>query len=128
MRDVVNFSPWSDRAAAAKALCSMITAGLLPASGGTVSIDGKLVARPRTEIGIVFQSPVLLEWRTALGNVMLQAEAKKLERAAAERRARKLLDAVGLADSSKNTRTSSRAACASGSRSVERSFMNPITL
>jgi NitT/TauT family transport system ATP-binding protein len=54
------------------------------------------VARPRTEIGIVFQSPVLLEWRTALGNVMLQAEAKKLERAAAERRARKLLDAVGL--------------------------------
>ncbi|MFZ2135941.1 MAG: ABC transporter ATP-binding protein [Xanthobacteraceae bacterium] len=79
-----------------KSTLLMITAGLLPASGGTVSIDGKLVARPRTEIGIVFQSPVLLEWRTALGNVMLQAEAKKLERAAAERRARKLLDAVGL--------------------------------
>jgi NitT/TauT family transport system ATP-binding protein len=45
----------------------------------------------------VFQNPVLLEWRTALGNVMLQAEAKKLERGSAERRARALLAAVGLA-------------------------------
>jgi NitT/TauT family transport system ATP-binding protein len=40
---------------------------------------------------------VLLEWRTALGNVMLQAEAKRLDRASAERRARDLLAAVGLA-------------------------------
>jgi ABC-type taurine transport system ATPase subunit len=40
--------------------------------------------------GIVFQNPVLLEWRTALGNIMLQAEARKLDRAAAERRACRL--------------------------------------
>jgi NitT/TauT family transport system ATP-binding protein len=45
----------------------------------------------------VFQSPVLLEWRTALGNIMLQAEARRLDRKAAERRARELLAAVGLA-------------------------------
>src|SRR5258708_22717351 len=74
----------------------MIAAGLLRPSNGGVSIDGAVVARPRTDIGIVFQSPVLLEWRTALGNVMLQAEAKKLERTAAKRRARDLLGAVGL--------------------------------
>jgi NitT/TauT family transport system ATP-binding protein len=79
-----------------KSTLLMIAAGLLPASGGAVSIDGARVAGPRTDIGIVFQSPVLLEWRTALGNVMLQAEAKKLERGAAERRARELLAAVGL--------------------------------
>src|ERR1700730_8057247 len=79
-----------------KSTLLMIAAGLMPPSSGAVTIDGALVTRPRTDIGIVFQSPVLLEWRTALGNVMLQAEAKKLERAAAERRARKLLDAVGL--------------------------------
>ena len=36
----------------------------------------------------MFQSPVLLEWRTALGNVMLQAEAKKLERSGAPSGAR----------------------------------------
>src|SRR2546430_12744508 len=74
----------------------MIAAGLLRPSSGAVSIDGAVVTRPRTDIGIVFQSPVLLEWRTALGNVMLQAEAKRLERSSAERRARDLLAAAGL--------------------------------
>jgi NitT/TauT family transport system ATP-binding protein len=74
----------------------MIAAGLLRPSSGAVIIDGAPVTRPRTDIGIVFQSPVLLEWRTALGNVMLQAEAKRLERAAAQGRARELLRAVGL--------------------------------
>jgi NitT/TauT family transport system ATP-binding protein len=84
-----------------KSTLLMIAAGLLPASSGAVTVDGELVSAPRTEVGIVFQSPVLLEWRTALGNVMLQAEAKKLdkklERGAAERRARELLASVGLA-------------------------------
>src|SRR5438067_8264202 len=79
-----------------KSTLLMIAAGLLRPSSGTISIDGELITRARTDIGIVFQSPVLLEWRTALGNVMLQAEAKKLERTAAERRARELLGAVGL--------------------------------
>src|SRR5256885_16743429 len=75
----------------------MTAAGLMPASGGVVAIDGTQIEGPRTDSGIVFQSPVLLEWRTALGNVMLQAEAKRLDRSSAERRARALLDAVGLA-------------------------------
>ncbi len=80
-----------------KSTLLMIAAGLMSPSSGLVAIDGSAVTRPRTDIGIVFQSPVLLEWRTALGNVMLQAEAKKLERGPAERRARALLAAVGLA-------------------------------
>jgi NitT/TauT family transport system ATP-binding protein len=80
-----------------KSTLLMIAAGLLPPSSGMIAVDGEPVRRPRTDIGIVFQSPVLLEWRTALANVMLQAEAKKLERSAAERRARELLDSVGLA-------------------------------
>jgi NitT/TauT family transport system ATP-binding protein len=53
-----------------KSTLLMIAAGLVPPSSGAVSIDGSLVTRPRTDIGIVFQTPVLLEWRTALGNVM----------------------------------------------------------
>ncbi len=81
-----------------KSTLLMIAAGLMPPSSGVVAVDGTPVTRPRTDIGIVFQSPVLLEWRTALGNVMLQAEAKKLERRAAERRARELLASVGLAE------------------------------
>ena len=80
-----------------KSTLLMIAAGLMAPSSGAVMVDGETVVAPRTEIGIVFQNPVLLEWRTALGNVMLQAEAKKLERGSAERRARALLAAVGLA-------------------------------
>jgi len=79
-----------------KSTLMMIAAGLMAPSSGRVVVDGEIIAAPRTEIGIVFQSPVLLEWRTALGNVMLQAEAKRLDRASAERRARDLLAAVGL--------------------------------
>jgi NitT/TauT family transport system ATP-binding protein len=80
-----------------KSTLMMIAAGLLPASNGLVFVRGQRVVAPRTDIGIIFQSPVLLEWRTALGNIMLQAEARHLDRKAAERRARELLAAVGLA-------------------------------
>src|SRR6266516_4421314 len=79
-----------------KSTLLMIAAGLIRPSSGAVIFDGRPVDRARTDIGIVFQSPVLLEWRTALGNVMLQAEAKKLESRAARRRARELRGAVGL--------------------------------
>jgi NitT/TauT family transport system ATP-binding protein len=81
-----------------KSTLMMIAAGLLAPSSGSVSVEGRRIDRPRTDIGIVFQSPVLLEWRTALGNVMLQAEARRMDRKAAEQRARELLVSVGLAE------------------------------
>jgi len=80
-----------------KSTLLMIAAGLIPASSGLVAVEGQQVERPRTSIGIVFQSPVLLEWRTALGNVLLQTEARGSSRTASEARARELLAAVGLA-------------------------------
>jgi len=80
-----------------KSTLMMIAAGLVSASSGAVIAEGVRVTRPRTDIGIVFQSPVLLDWRTALENVMLQAEARNLDRAAAEVTARALLEQVGLA-------------------------------
>ena len=79
-----------------KSTLLMIAAGLVPPSGGAVKVGDRTVQRPRTDIGIVFQSPVLLDWRTALGNVMLQAEARKMNRKDAEARARELLTTVGL--------------------------------
>ena len=46
--------------------------GLLPASAGEIQIGGTRVDGPPDNIGIVFQSPVLLAWRTVLDNVLLQ--------------------------------------------------------
>jgi NitT/TauT family transport system ATP-binding protein len=80
-----------------KSTLLMIAAGLVRPSLGIVQTADRRIDGPRTDIGIVFQSPVLLEWRTALGNVMLQAEARKMDRAASEARARALLASVGLA-------------------------------
>ena len=73
-----------------------LVAGLAPLSDGEIAIGGTRVTRPLTDVGIVFQSPVLLEWRTALQNVMLQVEARKLDRQRYEARAEELLEAVGL--------------------------------
>ena len=46
-----------------KSTLLMIAAGLLPASHGHVSVQGQRIGAPRTDVGIVFQNPVLLEWR-----------------------------------------------------------------
>src|SRR5436190_7712651 len=51
-----------------------IVAGLNPPSTGEVRVAGRGVAGPQTDLGIVFQSPVLLDWRTALANVLIQIE------------------------------------------------------
>ncbi len=73
-----------------------ITAGLLNPTQGEAAIGGLTVNRPQTDIGIVFQSPILLEWRKVLDNLMIQVEARNLPRKEYEERARKLLASVGL--------------------------------
>jgi len=75
-----------------------IIAGLLPASAGNVSIDGAIRNGPVTELGIVFQQPVLLEWRTAVQNVLFQIEMRGRRPAAYRDRALALLEQVGLRD------------------------------
>ena len=75
-----------------------LIAGLIPPSTGRITIDGRTVDGPETQLGIVFQKPVLLEWRTVLGNVLLQAEMRRLDAGAYLDRARRLLSAVGLED------------------------------
>ena len=80
-----------------KSTLLMIAAGLVAPSDGLIQASERRIKSPRTDIGIVFQNPVLLEWRTALGNVMLQAEARKMNRDEAEAKARRLLATVGLA-------------------------------
>ncbi len=75
-----------------------MVAGLLPASSGEITLHGKSVTGPPDDVGIVFQSPVLLAWRTVLRNVMLQIEMRRLPPAQYIGKARALLKLTGLAD------------------------------
>ena len=72
-------------------------AGLVPYSSGTITMGGRVVDRPQTDVGIVFQEAVLLDWRNVLENVMLQADIRRLDRARYEQVARHLLTTTGLA-------------------------------
>jgi NitT/TauT family transport system ATP-binding protein len=79
-----------------KSTLVMLVAGLLRPSSGVISVAGLPVDRPQTNLGIVFQSPVLLAWRTALDNVLLQIEMRGLDVEAHRGRARELLASVRL--------------------------------
>ena len=73
-----------------------LVAGLIPPTSGEIRIDGAPVREPPDDVGIVFQSPVLLAWRTVLRNVMMPVEVRRLDHATHLARARKLLATAGL--------------------------------
>ena len=75
-----------------------IIAGLRAPSRGRVEVDGRAVERPLRSVGMVFQAPVLLKWRTIESNVLLPAELSGLDPRAYRARAAELLALVGLAD------------------------------
>jgi NitT/TauT family transport system ATP-binding protein len=71
-------------------------AGLLPPSTGEIRIDGKAITKPHSGVGIVFQTAMLLPWRSVFNNVMMPVEVKNLPREEYKKRAQALLDMVGL--------------------------------
>ncbi len=73
-----------------------ILSGLVRASSGQVLLRDTPVTGPRRDIGIVFQNPVLLPWRTVLQNTMLPVAVQKLNQATYLTRARELIQMVGL--------------------------------
>ena len=73
-----------------------IVAGLLEATGGGVRIDGMPITEPYTDLGFVFQSDLLLDWRNVTGNVLLQCVMRGLDERAYTARAHELLASVGL--------------------------------
>ena len=64
-----------------KSTLMRLVSGLLPPSDGQVTIGGHVVKGPQTDLGIVFQKPILLEWRTVLDNVLLQTEMRSMGKA-----------------------------------------------
>jgi NitT/TauT family transport system ATP-binding protein len=75
-----------------------IVGGLISPTQGEIIYKGDRVTGPIKDLGIVFQKPVLLEWRTVLRNITLQTSMRDLGSSAEQRRlAEDLLDRVGLA-------------------------------
>ncbi|MAQ86420.1 MAG: nitrate/sulfonate/bicarbonate ABC transporter ATP-binding protein [Maritimibacter sp.] len=81
-----------------KSTLTRLVAGLMKPDEGVVKLHGQPVKGPRATVGMAFQNPVLLEWRTILQNVMLPLEIvpTKTTRKQQEDRARYLLALVGL--------------------------------
>jgi len=70
--------------------------GLIPASSGLLELDGKAIDAPFPGVGVVFQAPTLMPWRSVLGNVLFPMEVLSKNDARAKTRAREILKLVGL--------------------------------
>ncbi len=80
-----------------------LVSGLMPASEGTVLVDNREVAGPLKIVGMAFQNPTLLPWRSTLSNVLLPLEIvqphrsnMRSQRKIFEEKAEELLATVGL--------------------------------
>jgi len=70
--------------------------GLIPATGGRILVDGKVVTKPGPDRAVVFQDASLLPWRTVLHNVLYGLECIGLGKAEAHERAARFIAMVGL--------------------------------
>jgi NitT/TauT family transport system ATP-binding protein len=75
-----------------------IIAGLEAKTSGAVQVDGKNVVGPQRKVGIVFQVPALMRWRTTLENVLLPSEILGIDRKEAMANGAATLELVGLGD------------------------------
>jgi NitT/TauT family transport system ATP-binding protein len=72
---------------------------IIEPSAGTITVNGKTARRARRDgdYGIVFQSPVLYDWRTVGRNIALPLEMLGWERTRRKERVKEMLDLVELA-------------------------------
>lgn len=73
-----------------------VMAGILAGASGSLTLGGVPVTGPSRNVGVVFQAPVLLPWRTVLENVLLPIDVQRRGRPAHLARAQDLLRMVGL--------------------------------
>jgi NitT/TauT family transport system ATP-binding protein len=75
-----------------------IVADLISPSAGVAEVNGKSAPRARLDrdYGMVFQAPVLFDWRDVEGNVRLPLEIVRMDRPERDRRVREMLELVEL--------------------------------
>jgi NitT/TauT family transport system ATP-binding protein len=81
-----------------KSTLMLMAAGLLPVSTGQVKVDEQVLRKPITDIGIAFQDHLLLDFRTARENILLQADVRGLDRDELGQRTDELFEQLGLQD------------------------------
>jgi NitT/TauT family transport system ATP-binding protein len=79
-----------------------LVSGLLKPTSGAVHLNGRKVSGPSAEVGVVFQSPLLMPWRNVLANILLPIEIRGLPMAEYEAKARALIELVGLSGFAKS--------------------------
>ena len=70
--------------------------GFLPVETGAITVDGKPVAGPGPDRGIVFQHFALFPWKTVRGNILYGLERQGMPKEERERRAMEFIELVGL--------------------------------
>jgi NitT/TauT family transport system ATP-binding protein len=73
-----------------------LVSGLIPPTAGAIRVNGEPVRGPTPAIGIVFQNPVLMAWRSTLRNILLQIEIRGLDVERHRATAQELIELVGL--------------------------------
>ncbi len=84
------------RSGCGKSTLLKMAAGVTSTSSGTIRVGGEPVNGPVTGLGMVFQTPVLLEWRDVISNILLPLEILHRDRRAGTEKARELVRMVGL--------------------------------
>ena len=79
-----------------KSTTLLLVSGLEKPSEGSVEIDGRALTAPISDVGIVFQDHLLLDFRTAMANVMLQQQIRRLDKATLAKRAEALFERLKL--------------------------------
>jgi NitT/TauT family transport system ATP-binding protein len=73
-----------------------LVAGVIPPTRGRITLGGRPRRGPTRDVGLVFQTPVLLPWRTVLDNVLFPIEMLRLPVRAHRAEAERLIELVGL--------------------------------
>jgi NitT/TauT family transport system ATP-binding protein len=81
-----------------KSTLLMLISGLTSPTTGTVEVGGRQVTSPISDVGIVFQEDLLLEWHSTLDNILMQAAFRGVSKRSLRDRAEELLAMVGLAE------------------------------
>ena len=70
--------------------------GLVSSSGGLIELDGRAISAPFPGVGVAFQAPTLMPWRTVLSNILFPMEVLGRNDQAAKKRALDIIKLVGL--------------------------------